>query len=291
MVLQQHIRWEIALTCDTWDSTVEAQLTANLIAFVPSRSHLWVAQVVWSHTNIHAALVSSMLSPPVSKYLIISHFFTNLPIELWYYIVNPSLLHPQENIGIQLVVVLKSVGLATTRVVLLIAPDTKWRDTKLYLWFDTIDGIAHLLNGQVYVVATPITYVVKTTWVFGKCLSIWELLTRNRIRIEIVIHVNGLYIVSSNEVCHHFAEKIACLLQMRGKIPLRTILQEPFRMFVVNVIRSNILYLASTACYTVWVNPYVYIYTTFMCFSANELQWVVGRSLALLASEPSAPRL
>ena len=101
--------------------------------------------------------------------------------------------------------------------------------------------------------------------------------------------MNCLNVVASHEVCHYLAKEITCLLQMRSKIPLCTILQEPLWVLVIDVIRSNIFDFATTTCHTVWVNPYVYINTALVRFSTNKLQWVVSRRLSLFACKPSTP--
>ena len=145
-IVEQVASAEVALACDTWDSAVETQLTANFVAFAPSISTFLFAQVEWSHTDIHFASFGSMLSPPMCKNLIISYFLANLPIELRNHVVNPTLLHPKKDISIELVVVLQTIGLATTFVILFVAPDTEWRDTKLYIRFDAVDGLMHSLN-------------------------------------------------------------------------------------------------------------------------------------------------
>ena len=65
VVLEQYVGWEIALARDTWNAAVETQLTADLVALVPSSSHLRIAHMVWCHADVNAALVSRMLCPPV----------------------------------------------------------------------------------------------------------------------------------------------------------------------------------------------------------------------------------
>ena len=190
-----------------------------------------------------------------------------------------------------MVVVLQTVGLATAWVVGNIAPDTERRDTKLDLRVDAHDGVVDLLDGHIDIVATPITYIVKTTWISRKSLCIRKILTCHRIRIEIVVHVDGLDIVAGNEVSYHLAEEITCLLEMRSEVPLCTILEEPLWMLVVDVVVGDVLNLAAATCHTIRVDPNVYVNTAFVSLSTYELQRIVGSRLALFASQPMTPWL
>ena len=67
VVFNQYICREIALASDTRNSAIETQLTANLVAFTPCSCTALATQVIWCHTDIYAALVGSMLCPPVRK--------------------------------------------------------------------------------------------------------------------------------------------------------------------------------------------------------------------------------
>ena len=73
-----------------------------------------------------------MLAPPLNKCGVISSLMTNLPIELRHAVIHPTVVYPQQDIGIQIVVVLSSVGIATYWRTLFVSIDSKWRDTNLY---------------------------------------------------------------------------------------------------------------------------------------------------------------
>ena len=156
--------------------------------------------------------------------------------------------------------------------------------------FDTIDGIANLLNSQVDIITTPITNIIKATRILCKSLSIREILARNRIRIEIIVHVDSLDIIASNEVSHYLAQEITSFLQTWFKIPLGAIFNEPLGMLVEDMSRSNILNLATTTRYAIRIDPYVYINTALVSLCTHKFQRIISSRLTLLASKPSTPR-
>ena len=95
---------------------------------------------------------------------------SNFPIQLWYHIVNPTLVNPQLRIGKQIVVVGETVGFAAPFVLFLVAIDAKRADAKANPWFGGFYGVANGFNQYVYVISTPLGKLigfVKTVG-FGK---------------------------------------------------------------------------------------------------------------------------
>ena len=84
---------------------------------------------------------------------------TDVPIELWHAVVYPSVVDPQQHVGIELVVVLQTVGVATYGRTLLVAVDTKGRHAKLDPRLELVYVLAHLLDKEIDIVAAPVATV------------------------------------------------------------------------------------------------------------------------------------
>ena len=75
--------------------------------------------------NIQIAFVGIPV-PPFDQRRIVGCRMAYLPIQLGHAIIYPSIVHPHQHIGIQVVVVLQSVGIAShRRSILLVTIDTK----------------------------------------------------------------------------------------------------------------------------------------------------------------------
>ena len=68
----------------------------------------------------------AMLTPPIQELLVGDLIVADLEIELWGYIIDPAVAEPEENIGIEIVVVgLSSFTITSFRVLFFIPPDTE----------------------------------------------------------------------------------------------------------------------------------------------------------------------
>ena len=94
------------------------------------------------------------------------------------------------------------------------------------------------MDGEVDVVTSPIAYVRKTPWVFGKSLSVRYLQFAGGVWVEIIVHMNSLYVVAGDDVLYDSTNPFACDVQTRVEIPLFVVLPEPFGMFAEDVIRA-----------------------------------------------------
>ena len=55
---------------------------------------------------------SCILVPPASQGVVVGSLVANLPVDLGHAVVEPAIVHPQEDICIEVVVVLQTVGVA-----------------------------------------------------------------------------------------------------------------------------------------------------------------------------------
>ena len=168
--------------------------------------------------------------PPLDQFSIICSLVSNLPIQLWHAIVHPTIVDPQKNVGIEIVVVLQSSGIAAhRRISSLIAINTKGRDAKLHPRLYFMDGCRHLLNEQIHVVAPPIAFAESLSVILVEPIIV-KRLSGNGIRIEVVIDMQSVNVVSRDDILHHITYIISVFLQSRIQDKLAIIGNHSFGM-------------------------------------------------------------
>ena len=188
------------------------------------------------------------------------------------------------------VVVLQAVGRTAVGVALLVAVDTEGADTEAHPGFARLDNPAQLLDEQIHILATPVA-PVHAVAIAGVAVIVGELAAGNGIRIEIVVHVDGIDIVARHNIVDYPAYKLAALGQSRVEIELFTILNEPLGMLVIDMRRRQRL--GSDRPHPVGIEPGVQLHVAGMTLVDKILQRVphgVG-SHPLLPREIFAPRL
>ena len=68
---------------------------------------------------------TGIMAPPSYECVVVSSFIAYLPVDLWYAIVQPAVVYPEQNVGIQVIIVLQSAGVAAYAVRALVAIDAK----------------------------------------------------------------------------------------------------------------------------------------------------------------------
>ena len=133
----------------------------------------------------------------MSEGVVVSSTIAYMPIELRADIVNPSFADPEQNIGIEVVVVSESCrGSATDRVSCVIAPDTERRDTELDPRLGGSDSLRDVADSHIDVVASPFSDVSKASRMCFKASFVGQRESRFGIWVEIVIHMDGIYVVT-----------------------------------------------------------------------------------------------
>ena len=117
------------------------------------------------------------------------------PIKLRQEIVNPSFFFPQKNIGIESVVILQSAGVATARIRGFVTPDTEWAHTEAHPRFGCFNAFMQVFYEQVYVMPAPIV-AFHSFAIFAVRGVIGESFAFDRIRIEIIVEMNSVNVVS-----------------------------------------------------------------------------------------------
>ncbi len=138
--------------------------------------------------------------------------------------------------------------------------------------------------------ASPITLVSKARTEAREILVIREVLSLDRIRIEVVIHMNGIHIIAREDVLHHFTDVFPTLGEGWIKEQLITISNEPFRMGIVEVTWSQ--FVLQRCLDTVRIYPGMKLHATFVALVYHELHGIPIRfgCLSLYTREKAAPR-
>ena len=239
---------------------------------------------------IHVAAVG-MIVPPVHEHEVAGSLVFQFPVELRHHIVHPPLGGPLEAVGIQGVVALQPIGLAAVGVTGLVAPDAEGADAEAHPGLHLLDGIVQLLDEQVHVVAAPVV-PVPTDAILIVRSRIGELSALDGIGIEIVVHVQCINVIATQDVTHHLIDKVTTLGQTRVEVQFAVgILEEPLGVLIVDVSRGRLVILA--AGHAIGIDPGVQLHAALVGLLNHELQGIphgLG-SLTRFASEPSAPGL
>ena len=119
---------------------------------------------------------------------------------------------------------------------------------------------------------------------------IWNGLTLCRIGIEIVIHMNTIYIIAAHDIFYNFTDIVAIFRYSRVQDKLIVICKTTHRLANGNMILCQFL---RTFCFgTIWINPCMEFHMTLMTLIDHPLQWIPVRTwcYTLLPSKESAPR-
>ena len=164
------------------------------------------------------------------------------PINLRNIIINPSFTCPKQYVGIEIIIVLQSVCIAAQRICFLITVNTERTDTELHPRLYAPNGFMKFLYQNVYIATTPVCLVVETASVTGKARIIRKIDSLDRIRIKIVVHVDSIYIVAGYNIGNNLADMLTAFGKRRIEINLIAISDKPFRMFMINMCRSELIF-------------------------------------------------
>ena len=230
----------------------------------------------------------------MDEHFVVSYFRTNVPINLRNIVVHPTLIHPIHNVGIKIIVVLRTPCGTTLTTVLprrTVTIYAKRRYTKFHPRLDRTHQPMQVTNEQIHIVTPPILNVGKAArvsiivWLIGQRKSV------DGIRIEIVVHVDAIHIVVVQNVFHHHASIKTVLLQGWIENIQSVILKHTLRMAHGWMILSQC---SGIFCLgTIGINPCVTLHLAFMALLHHPSQRIppVSRSHALHTCQIARPRL
>ena len=239
----------------------------------------------------HQRGVLAVTVPPVYQLVVVSGLVAYLPINLGNTVVYPALVYPQHHVGIQLVVVLQTVGIAAVGVALLVAIDAKGRHAELHPRLRVANGLIELSDKLVDIVAAPVVAVGKAIGVGLEVGSIGDGDTSDGIGIEIVVDMQSVDIVALQNVAHHIADIVAVLLQRRVEQRQPVVLEATLGMALYHVVGS--IGVGHLRLGTIGIDPRVQFHAALVALGNHPSQGVpVGLgSLSLLTGQIVAPRL
>ena len=179
--------------------------------------------------------------PPFDKRDVIRRRVSDLPIDLGDVIIDPTLLYPIGDIGVEVVVVLQTVGIATRSVcgAFLVAVDAEGTDTEAYPRLGEQDGTFQFPDQGIHVLPAPIVplrlAVSFSQAVFPEAVIIRERHTRCGIGIEIIVHMDSVHVVTADDITHYPADKLTAFRQSRVEKDLFIIGDKPFGMLMIDV--------------------------------------------------------
>ena len=167
----------------------------------------------------------------------------------------------------------------------------KRRDTKLHPRFNLPYSFMYFFNQQIYIITPPISFIGKILTITNKALIIWEILSLNRIRIKIIIHVDSIYIITPHNITHNPTYMLATFRQRWIKKKLVTVNNKPLRMPIIDVCRCQ--FIIQLILYPIRINPGMKLHSppmTFLDHKAHRIPFRF-RLFPLLPSEETAPWL
>ena len=78
-----------------------------------------------------------------------------------------------------------------------------------------MNGLIELLHEKVHVVASPVADVPDAVIVLPELLCIGDVLSLHGIGIEVVVHVDAIHVVATDDVLHHLTDIVAVFRHTR----------------------------------------------------------------------------
>ena len=212
------------------------------------------------------------------------------PINLWDIIINPSFTRPKQHIGIQVIIILQTIGITAQRITLLITVNAERTDTKLHPRLYGTDCLMKLFNQHIDITTTPIGLIRKTTAITGKARVIRKVHSLHGIRIEIIVHVDSIHIITGHDIGHDFTNIVPTFRKCRIEIQLIAIRNKPFRMLMINMFRRQLIFQRSL--HPVRIDPGMKLHIPFPALFNHKLHRVPHRRryLPLRPCQETAPR-
>ena len=230
-----------------------------------------------------------MLVPPFNQRIIVSSLVADFPIDLRHIVVEPAVVHPQKNIGIEIVVVLQTIGITTDLRTALITIDTKGRDTHFHPWLRLVYRLIELLDKEIHIIAAPVVDIPDTITILPVLLGIRDILSLHGIGIEIVVHMDTVDIITGDDILGHLADIIAVLGQSGIQDKHIVIGETTHRLPHGDMIGSQLL--GGLRLSTIGIDPRVQLHPALVTLGDHPLQRIPVRlrGLTLLTGQETAP--
>ena len=173
--------------------------------------------------------LSCICAPPMDENRVVCYGMTYLPINLRDVVVNPTLTHPFEHVGIEVVVVLSAVCGTASWVVTLVAIDAEGTDAKLHPRLYLANLLAHLLHELVDILTTPIAFVHAASICVVGCV-VGNGNARNGVGVEVVVHMDAIHVIAPDDITYDLADEVAILGTTRVEEEQAVVVEEAVGM-------------------------------------------------------------
>jgi hypothetical protein len=252
--------------------------------------------VLMFHCTLHILTddersVRGILVPPFDEGLVVSCLVANLPIYLGNIVVQPTVVYPEKNVGIEVIVVLSAVGITTHRRTLFVTINTKRRDTDLYPRLSLVDGLIELLDEEVDIISAPVVDIPDAIGVLAEEFLVGDGLALYRIGIEIVVHMDAIDIITTHDITRHLTDVITILGKTRIEDE-EIIIAETTEGFTHCDMVGGELFGSLRLC-SIGIDPGVELHATTMTLSDHPLERVPiwRRCYSLFAGQETTPWL
>ena len=216
--------------------------------------------------------LAAILVPPFYQRLIVGGLVAYFPVDLRHTVVHPSFLHPQQDVGIEVVVVLQSVGVAADVGAALVAVDSEWRHAHFHPGLHRPHRVVQLLDEQVHVVAPPVADVLESSWIALKVLLVGNLLSGNGVGVEVVVVVESVNVVAPQYVAAYVADEVAVLLQRGVQYVLPVVAEHPSGVSYGHVALRQLV--GGLRLCAVGVDPCMQLHSAFVALLRHPLKRV-----------------
>ncbi|MPM86276.1 hypothetical protein SDC9_133365 [bioreactor metagenome] len=130
---------------------------------------------------------------------------------------------------------MQCLSLASQRITALVTVNTERANAEFHPRFELTNGLVYLFNQQIDITSAPIGPAVESTSVTCKAGVVGEIQSFNGVRIKIIVHVNGIYIITGNNIGYHHADVMSAFRQGRIEKELIAVSDEPFGMDIIHM--------------------------------------------------------
>ena len=240
---------------------------------------------------------TGVLIPPFHQRDIIGRGMPDLPIDLGDIIIDPALLHPIEDISIEIIIILQAVRRAARAVgrAPLIAVDAKGADAETDPRLGQQDRPLQLADQGVDILAPPLVALARLIAhrqaIFPETPVVGESQSGHRVGIEIIIHVDRVDVVAAHDITHHQADELPAIRNARIKEDLLVVFHEPFGVLIIYMCRREPR--VARRAGPVRIQPSVKLHSPLVTFVDQEGDQVkiTLRRPSLLTRIKAAPRL
>src|SRR5690606_7059102 len=284
-ILQECSRTEIHAPLHLVIGPVERDLVSEFLRIFPPLS----ADTVGGLSDVKMFAVS-VPTPPVQQHGIICDLESDVPIQLWRNVVNPSFPQPPQYIGVKVVVVgLSGLCFRSFRVPVFVSPNTKRTYAEFDMGLFTPDPFVKFLNKEIYIAPPPVVHTIVTGSIGGITATVGKDLTRNSVRVKVIVKMNGVEIIMLYRLYNGLQHKLLRFGMTRIVVPFASVSEKPFGMLVDRMCfreSDRIVH-----AHPVWVEPCMKFKTSLACLPNHKGEWVVVRfgSLPLPAGKVFGP--